>query len=147
MVRHSTALGNVSALDNGLSSTGQWLCGAFHRQLKASLSARLSSHNWVDQLLWVMLGIRATHKDDMGASLADIVYGTPLVLPGQFCSLAGPPPATEPFLHDLQGAMENLQPFPISAHCKATAEHVPEILQKCPMVWIWPDGCELFNEG
>ena len=108
--------------------------------MKASLSARLSGHNWVDQLLWVMIGIRATHKDDMGASPAEMVYRTLLVLPSQCCSLAGAPPATEPFLHDLRRAMENLQPVPTSSHCKAAAKHVPEVLQKCPMVWIRRDG-------
>ena len=59
---------------------------------------------------------------------------------GQFCKLAGVAPAVEPFLHDLRRAMENLQPVPTSAHCKAAAEHVPEVLQKCPMVWIRRDG-------
>ena len=112
----------------------------FHRQLKASLCARLSGHNWVHQLPWVMLGIRATHKNDMITFPAEMVYRTPLVLPGQFCSLAEAPPATEPFLHDLQRAMKNLQPVPTSAHCKAAAEHVPEVLQKCLMVWIRQDG-------
>ena len=89
----------------------------FHRQLKVSLSVCLSGHNWMDQLPWVMLGITATHKYDMGASPAEMVYGTPLVLPGQFCKLAGAPPPIEPFLHDLRRAMENLQPVPTSAYC------------------------------
>ena len=53
----------------------------FHRQLKASLSAHLSGHNWMDQLPWVMLRIRAAHKDDLGASPVEMVYRTPLVLP------------------------------------------------------------------
>ena len=99
---------------------------------------------WVATTGWinyrVMLVIRARHKDDMGASLAEMVYGTLLVFPSQFCSLAGVPTATEPFLHNLRRAMENLQPVLTSAHCKAAAEHVPEVLQKCPMVWIRQDG-------
>ena len=76
----------------------------------------------------------------MGASPAEMVYGTLLVLLGQFCSLAVAPPATEPFLHHLRRAIENIRPVPTSAHCKAAAEHVPEGLQKCPMVWIRRDG-------
>ena len=94
----------------------------------------------MDQLPWVMLGIRATQKDDLGASPAEFVYGAPLALPGQSHNLAGAPPSTEPFLCDLRQAMEKLQPVPTSTHGNVTAEHIPAEFQKCPMVWIRRDG-------
>ena len=37
----------------------------FHRTLNASLKARLSSPNWVDELPWVLLGIRVGHGAQM----------------------------------------------------------------------------------
>ena len=65
----------------------------FHRQLKASLSARLTGPNWVSQLPWVLLGVRAAHKEDVGASPAELVYGTELHLPGQFRNTTTDSPA------------------------------------------------------
>ena len=87
-----------------------------------------------------MLEIRAAHKDDLGASPAEFVYGTLLVLPGQFHDLTGASPTKDTFLLDLRQALENLQTIPTSTHGNSTAEHAPAELQKCPMVWIRQDG-------
>jgi len=46
----------------------------FHRHLKASLRARLTGPNWLDELPWVLLGIRTAPKEDVGASSAELVY-------------------------------------------------------------------------
>ncbi len=55
----------------------------FHRQLKEALRARNCGADWADHLPWVLLGIRAARKDDTGVSLAELVYGYGLVLPGE----------------------------------------------------------------
>jgi hypothetical protein len=54
-----------------------------HRQIKEALRARACGAAWVDHLPWVMLGIRATPKDESAVSSAKMVYGEELVLPGQ----------------------------------------------------------------
>ena len=74
----------------------------FHHQLKASLITRLTGTSWTDQLPWVLLGIRAAHKDDIDASPAEMVFSTPLTLPGQFTDLSGAPPTTGQFLQELR---------------------------------------------
>ena len=56
----------------------------FHRSLKASLRAALDDADWVDKLPWVMLGLRTAPKEDLCASSAELVYGQPLRLPGDF---------------------------------------------------------------
>ena len=56
----------------------------FHRSLKASLKARLQGPNWTDELPWVLLGIRASPKEDLQTSSAELVYGEALRLPGEF---------------------------------------------------------------
>ena len=56
----------------------------FHRSLKASLRASLEDADWVDKLPWIMLGLRAAHKEDLRASSAELVYGQLLRLPGDF---------------------------------------------------------------
>ena len=59
----------------------------FHRQLKASLMAKLDNNsNWIQDLPLILLGIRTAIKDDLQVSSADIVYGEPLRIPGSFFS-------------------------------------------------------------
>ena len=60
----------------------------FHRTLKAALKARLQGPNWADELPWVLLGLRTAPKEDLGFSTAELVYGTPLTVPGEFIDLS-----------------------------------------------------------
>lgn len=55
----------------------------FHRQLKAAIMCHADC-NWVDTLPLVLLGIRSSFKDDLQTSSAELVYGEPLRLPGEF---------------------------------------------------------------
>jgi hypothetical protein len=52
----------------------------------------LTCLDWVDHLTWVLLGLRAAPQEDSCISAAKLVYGAPLSLPGQFLSVAEPPP-------------------------------------------------------
>ena len=38
----------------------------------------------MDELPWVLLGIRTAAKEDLGVSVAELVYGGSLTLPGEF---------------------------------------------------------------
>ena len=53
-----------------------------HRQLKASIMARTTTTDWMDQLPLVMLGIRTAWRTELDASPAELVYGTSLSVPG-----------------------------------------------------------------
>ncbi len=64
----------------------------FHRQLKDALRARLVNQDWHSQLPWVLLGLRAAPKEDCGLSSSEMVYGEPLVLPGEFLETSPPSP-------------------------------------------------------
>uniref|UniRef100_A0AAQ4R448 Integrase catalytic domain-containing protein n=1 Tax=Gasterosteus aculeatus aculeatus TaxID=481459 RepID=A0AAQ4R448_GASAC len=75
------------------------LCERFHRSMKASLRAGLKDGNWVDNLPWVMLGIRTAPKEDLQSSSAELVYGQPLRVPGDFV-----PTSTVPWSATLQRA-------------------------------------------
>ena len=63
-----------------------------HRHMKDSLRARLSSPSWMDDLPWVLLGIRSTPKLDLGASPAAFVFRHSPLLPGDFVSPPAPTP-------------------------------------------------------
>ena len=114
----------------------------FHRQLKASLVARLTGPDWWSHLPWVMLGIRAAHKPDIGASPAEMIYGTTLNLPGQIRTPTAAGAAAFPFLEDLKKAMKELKPPPATHHQPTTQRlpHVPPELKTCRMVFVRRDG-------
>jgi cleavage and polyadenylation specificity factor subunit 1 len=70
----------------------------FHRSFKASLRARACGTSWADHVPWVLLGLRAAPKEQSGRSVAEEVYGTPLVLPSQLKQSTVPtsPPSPPP---------------------------------------------------
>lgn len=69
----------------------------FHRSLKASLKARLSTPAWMDQLPWVMLGQHVAPKEDLGQSPAEIVFRHKLLIPGQVIRDTTPNKLVKPF--------------------------------------------------
>jgi cleavage and polyadenylation specificity factor subunit 1 len=55
----------------------------FHRQLKVSLTCQPDQTRWTENLPLVLLGIRSTVKEDLQFSPAELVFGSPLCLPGE----------------------------------------------------------------
>ncbi len=64
-----------------------------HRRLTDTLRARLAGPDWPQHLPWVLMGLRPAPTEDTGVSAAEIVFSTPLVLPGQILDAEQPPPA------------------------------------------------------
>lgn len=56
----------------------------FHITFKTSLIAGCNTTHWTDELPWILLGIRATLKDDIQCSPAELVYGQFLKIPGEY---------------------------------------------------------------
>jgi transposase InsO family protein len=89
----------------------------FHRQLKAAI--RCHQRRWTEALPLVLMGIRSSWKEDLGATTAEMVYGQPLRLPGQFLT---PQTASEssssaaPFVQQLKAAFEDLRPSSVERH-------------------------------
>ena len=54
----------------------------FHRTIKNALRCATTDGNWLRVLLWVLLGLRTTPRDDLGSSAAEVLLGTPLRVPG-----------------------------------------------------------------
>ena len=64
-----------------------------HRQLKDALRVRTAGGNWASHLPWVLLGMWVSPKEDSNLFSAELVYGAPLVTPGQIPGVPEPPPA------------------------------------------------------
>ena len=92
----------------------------FHRQLKASITCH-ANDKWTESLPWVLLGIRSAFKKDVQASSAELVYGEPLRLPGEFFTPSdeGTTDVTD-FTARIRRFARNLQPTPASRHNRTT---------------------------
>ena len=101
----------------------------FHRHMKAALRARLTSHNWVDELPWVLLGIRTAPKEDLGTSSAELVYGEPLTVPGDFFPTSNSSSQPTEYLTTLREKVRSLAPVPTSQHCSPAASVPPELFK------------------
>ncbi|CAB0012867.1 unnamed protein product [Nesidiocoris tenuis] len=84
----------------------------FHRTLKAAIRAH-GQKKWTEVLPAILLGIRASIKLDANASIAEMLYGMPLRLPGDFfnetSALEEDP---QEFVRELKKRMEELKPTP-----------------------------------
>ena len=61
-----------------------------HRQMKDALRARGGAAAWAVHLPWVMLGIRASPKEDSSTSASEADLGHVLAVPGQLLPTADP---------------------------------------------------------
>jgi cleavage and polyadenylation specificity factor subunit 1 len=87
----AVALGSSTHQTTAYHPQSNGLVERFHRSLKAALRARLAGPHWMDHLPWVLLGLRASVKEDLGASPAELTLRHLPLLPGDF--IAAKPPA------------------------------------------------------
>ncbi|XP_069994987.1 uncharacterized protein [Penaeus vannamei] len=79
----------------------------WHRSLKMALTARCTTVTWTSQLPWVLLGLRTTPKEDLAHSAAEMVYGQPLVVAGEFFPNDG---VSDTRIEDLRRVARNFAP-------------------------------------
>ena len=76
-------LGIVASSTTAYHPQANGLVERLHRTLKNALRcACCSSGSWSRALTWVMLSLRSAPRPDTAASAAEIVFGTPLRIPG-----------------------------------------------------------------
>jgi hypothetical protein len=113
----------------------------FHRRLKDALRARLAAANWMDHLPWVLLGLRAAPREDDSTTPAQAVFGSPLILPGQF--LDSPELSSAEFLSEFSrtlGAAEHPPTQHNTAASRAPPPTLPPALADAPTVFVRRDG-------
>jgi transposase InsO family protein len=125
-LHHTTAYHPQS---NGLVET-------FYHHLKSALRARPTGPYWMQELPWVLLGIRTAPKEDLGCSSAEIIYGAPLTVPGDFVPSCVHTHLDVPLhLRQLCDQVRGLAPVPTSRHGTVPAT-VPCNLQQAKYVFI-----------
>ncbi|XP_012943281.1 uncharacterized protein LOC106013070 [Aplysia californica] len=100
----------------------------FHRSLKTALKARLTGNNWVEELLWVHLGLRTAPKDDLGYSSAELVYGEPLTVPGDLLPSEASTWSATDFLTTFRAEAQFTRPRPAIHHSDPVTFFPPSLL-------------------
>lgn len=113
-----------------------------HRQLKIALRASPETP-WPDALPLALLGIRATHKPDLGCTAAEMVFGMTPRLPGDLVSASQQVPAPSPsdYATRLRLAMSSLQPAltrafssPLPGYRHPDLDHCSHVFVRCDAV-------------
>ena len=99
------------------------LCERFHRSMKAALRASLHDDSWVDRLPWVMMGLRMAPKEDLQTSPAELLYGQPLRVPGDFLPTAHVPIVCQPAIVSTPGRWQSFCPGAYNAAWGAAVPH------------------------
>ncbi|GFS81592.1 retrovirus-related Pol polyprotein from transposon 412, partial [Nephila pilipes] len=86
----------------------------FHRQLKAAIMAH-GNAQWTTVLPTILMGFRATWKEDLQATTAEMIYGAPIRLPGEFLCPSKPSADPVTFVGRLRETMQRLSP-PTTQH-------------------------------
>jgi hypothetical protein len=95
----------------------------FHRTLKAAIICH-AHQNWTEALPLVLLGIRTSFIEDLQASVAELVYGEPLRIPGEILTPTPNPVDPALLITELRQHMARLRPFPAARHASpATFVH------------------------
>ncbi|XP_064482786.1 uncharacterized protein LOC135395612 [Ornithodoros turicata] len=83
-----------------------------HRQLKVALTAHANPAHWSQHLPFALLGIRSSGKEDLSCSSAELVYGSPIRLPGDFLtpSSAEPHPSHTAYIDKLHDLFRSITP-------------------------------------
>jgi hypothetical protein len=87
-----------------------------------------------------MLGIRSAWRDGAEFSPAEAVFGSQLVLPGQF--LGSPEPPSPSFLSDFQGVLAARTPLKTAHHTTPLPTELPEELLLSRFVLVRHDGVQ-----
>ena len=114
------------------------LCERFHRTMKAALRAALTDSNWIDRLPWVMLGLRSAPKEDLQSSSAELVFGQPLRVPGEFLADASTPWSASAHRPTFRDAAMVFKPVP--AHHCLPQSYIPKDLMSAGYVFVRHDA-------
>uniref|UniRef100_A0A5S6Q0E0 RNA-directed DNA polymerase n=1 Tax=Trichuris muris TaxID=70415 RepID=A0A5S6Q0E0_TRIMR len=91
-----------------------------HRQLKTAITCH-KKDNWLQALPLVLLGMRAAVKEDIGFSVAELLYGQTICLPGEFIATSKQPTGTGfDLVSDIRIAIQKMIPTTTSHHGSLT---------------------------
>lgn len=99
----------------------------------------VNSKNWCDELPMILLGLRTAFRDDLQCSVADMVYGQSLRIPGEFFQPSASNVDRSQFAQMLHQTFDNIQPRPIKSHGKRPI-FINDDLKTCTHVFVRVDS-------
>jgi hypothetical protein len=75
-----------------------------------------AEERWTDALPLVLLGLRTAFKPDLQASVAELVYGEPLRIPGELLAASTTTENPAELITQLRRHFEQLRPVPAARH-------------------------------
>ncbi|KAK9876450.1 hypothetical protein WA026_012762 [Henosepilachna vigintioctopunctata] len=109
----------------------------WHRSLKTAIKCH-DSQNWTEVLPTVLMGLRSVIRQDCHISPAEMVYGSPLRLPGEFFNPTINTTDQNTFVDKLRKKMSLLSPVPSRDHQRKV--FVPQELESCTHVFVRNDS-------
>ncbi|KRY50160.1 Retrovirus-related Pol polyprotein from transposon 17.6 [Trichinella britovi] len=135
----TTALGIKLAPSSAYHPQTNGMVERFHRHLKTALAAHANHlHRCIDALPLVLLGIRSNVKEDLRHAPAELVYGSPLRLPGVFFTKTLPSNAAALSDH-LRIIFDSIRLTPSRA-ARSRKWFVPKELKDCTHVFVRNDA-------
>jgi cleavage and polyadenylation specificity factor subunit 1 len=86
-----------------------------HPTLKAAIMCH-ADEQWTEALPLVLLGLRTAYKEDLQSSAAELIYGEPLRVPGEFLVPVVPNVKPSIFIQQLRRFMDHLRPTLAARH-------------------------------
>lgn len=134
----SRAMGSKHVRTTAYHPQSNGLVERFHRTLKAAIMA-VGKKQWTSELPIIMLGLRTAYRTDFGCSVAELVYGQTLRIPGEYFESTDEYYDRTEFAKQLKSTMRKWKPIDPNHHANP-AVFVSHELQKCSHVFVRIDA-------
>ncbi|XP_018361220.1 PREDICTED: uncharacterized protein LOC108759969, partial [Trachymyrmex cornetzi] len=135
----SKFLGSIKTRTSPYHPASNGIVERWHRTLKTAITCHEDGRQWLDLLPTVLLGLRTSLKEDLKCSPAELVYGVPLRIPGEFLENLDPTEDSETFIIALRKRMRQLCPQPTQHHGRRTPFRQQQ-LEQATHVFVRVDG-------
>ncbi|GFV68708.1 integrase catalytic domain-containing protein [Trichonephila clavipes] len=124
----SKLLGVQKCRTTGYHPQANGMIEELHRPLKSAIKCH-ATERWTEVLPIILLGLRASLKEDILCTPAELVFGTTIRLPGEMFDSSKPDDDVVNFVSKLKSHMQSLHPKPPKHHSKRPVFIHPGLLE------------------
>ncbi|GFV19011.1 retrovirus-related Pol polyprotein from transposon 412 [Trichonephila clavipes] len=124
----SKLLGVQKCRTTGYHPQANGMIEELHRPLKSAIKCH-ATERWTEVLPIILLGLRASFKEDILCTPAELVLGTTIRLPGEMFDSSKPDDDVVNFVSKLKSHMQSLHPKPPKHHGKRPVFIHPGLLE------------------
>ncbi|GFV14613.1 integrase catalytic domain-containing protein [Trichonephila clavipes] len=124
----SKLLGVQKCRTTGYHPQANGMIEELHHPLKSAIECH-ATERWTEVLPIILLGLRASLKEDILCTPAELVFGTTIRLPGEMFDSSKPDDDVVNFVSKLKSHMQSLHPKPPKHHGKRPVFIHPGLLE------------------